>query len=104
MQKITKIEKLTEELVILDWIDRITESLKLDNDIDEGLLSTLLGGATGFLVGPIIGKAIAKVLGVEKGMLYDLLTSKVVTTALGVAIANSNVSTPEPVKKIEIKK
>jgi len=55
-------------------------------DLDEGILSSIVGGAAGFLVGPALGKAIAKALGVQKGILFDMLTSRLVTTALGAAI------------------
>ena len=40
-------------------------------------------------IGPSIGKVIAKALGIEKGILYDMFTSRVVGTALGVAISKS---------------
>ena len=57
--------------------------------IDEGFLSSVVGGVAGFLVGPTIGRVIAKALGVEKGILYDMFTSKLVNIALGSAIAKS---------------
>lgn len=57
--------------------------------IDEGFLTKLVGGAAGFIVGPTVGKIIARALGIEKGILYDMFTSKLVTTALGLAIAKS---------------
>jgi cation transporter-like permease len=80
--------------------DRLLETISLFLDenenyknnleaIDEGLFGTLLGGATGLVLGKTLGKLIAKILGIEKGLLYDLLTSKVVTTALGAAAGNS---------------
>lgn len=52
--------------------------------IDEGLVGSILGGLTGFALGKTVGKVIAKVLGVEKkGILYDLLTSRLVGAAIG---------------------
>jgi hypothetical protein len=54
--------------------------------LDEGLLGSILGGAAGFIAGPAIGKIIANALGVERGVLYDLLTSRLVTTAIGAAL------------------
>ena len=67
----------------------ILEKLNKGEDIDEGFFGTILGGATGALIGPAIGKAICKALGIEeKGVLGTLLTSRLVTTALGVALAN----------------
>ena len=58
-----------------------------ENEIDEGILGGLAGGAVGALAGPAIGKAICKVLGIDpKGNLGRLLTSRLVTTALGYAV------------------
>lgn len=58
-------------------------------NIDEGLLKKLVGGAAGFIVGPSIGKVIAKALGINKGILYDMFTSRLVGAALGSAITKS---------------
>jgi hypothetical protein len=57
--------------------------------LDEGILGTIIGGAAGFIIGPTIGKIIANALGVDKGILYDMFTSRLVSTALGAAIAKS---------------
>ena len=56
------------------------------NDLDEGIIGGILGGVGGALVGPALGKAVCKALGVEKGIFYDLLTSRLVTAALGATI------------------
>jgi hypothetical protein len=56
------------------------------NELDEGILGSILGGLTGFVVGPAIGKVIANALGIEKGIIYDMLTSRLVGAALGSAI------------------
>lgn len=58
-------------------------------NIDEGILGTIIGGAAGFLLGPTIGKIIANALGIERGILYDMFTSRLVSTALGAAIAKN---------------
>jgi len=55
-------------------------------DIDESIISKVLGGIAGFVVGPSIGKVIANALGIEKGIIYDMLTSRLVGAALGAAI------------------
>jgi len=91
MKKISELENLNESALISDLGDMVYENL-VENDfirIDEGLLKSIIGGAAGYLIGPVIGKAIARVLGVERGLLYDLLTSKLVTTALGIQIGKS---------------
>lgn len=54
--------------------------------LDEAFLGKVLGGVAGFLVGPTIGKIIANALGVERGILYDMFTSRLVSTAFGSAI------------------
>jgi len=65
----------------------IIEKLEKGEDIDEGLLGAIAGGAIGALAGPAIGRAICRVLGIEEnGNLGRLLTSRLVTTALGYAI------------------
>src|ERR1035437_62534 len=51
------------------------------SQLDEAFFGKVLGGVAGFLVGPMIGKIIANCLGVEKGVLYDLFTSRLVSTA-----------------------
>ena len=57
------------------------------NELDEGILGSILGGLTGFIVGPAIGRVIANALGIEKGIIYDMLTSRLVSTALGSSIS-----------------
>ncbi len=56
------------------------------SELDEGILGSILGGLTGFVVGPAIGKVIANSLGIDKGIIYDMLTSRLVAAALGSAI------------------
>lgn len=55
-------------------------------DIDEGLVGKILGGITGFTIGPSIGRVVANSLGVEKGIFYDMFNSRLVGAALGSAI------------------
>jgi hypothetical protein len=56
------------------------------SELDEGIIGSILGGVAGFLVGPAIGKVIANALGIEKGIIYDMLTSRLATAALGAAL------------------
>lgn len=66
------------------------ENVKLDDVLDEGIFSALLGGTAGATIGPAIGRAICKVLGVtENGVLGNLLTSRVVLAALGYELGYS---------------
>jgi hypothetical protein len=55
-------------------------------DLDEGFLGSLFGGVAGFLVGPAIGKVIANALGIDRGIIYDMLTSRLASAALGAAL------------------
>jgi len=65
----------------------LVRKLEKGEEIDEGFLGALVGGAAGLLIGPAIGKAICRVLGIdEKGHLGKLMTSRLVTTALGITI------------------
>lgn len=57
--------------------------------LDEGILGSIIGGISGFIIGPTIGKIIANALGIEKGILFDMLTSRLVSTALGASIAKN---------------
>ena len=63
-------------------LDEIVEEI-----VNEGILGSIFGGLTGFALGKSIGEAICKVLGIEKGALYDLLTSRLVGAALGAVAA-----------------
>ena len=54
---------------------------------NEGFFGSVFGGLAGFALGKTVGKMIAKVLGIApKGVMYDLLTSRLVGAALGVAL------------------
>jgi len=65
----------------------IIEKLEKGENIEEGFLGGLIGGGIGMLAGPAIGRAICHVLGIkEDGALGKLLTSRLVTTAMGVAL------------------
>lgn len=80
----------SENAEVDQWVREFQEEFGTDlSNLDEGFLGKLVGGVTGFLVGPTIGKIIANALGVEKGILYDMFTSRLVNAALGTAIAKS---------------
>lgn len=70
------------------WVRLFEEECGGDiNNLDESWLGKLVGGAAGFVIGPSIGRIIANALGVDRGVLYDMFTSRVVSAALGVALA-----------------
>ena len=68
---------------------QIAELIK-KGEVDEGVIGSLIGGLTGATIGPSIGKAICKALGIERGLLYDLLTSRIFTTAVASYIGYKN--------------
>ena len=69
--------------------EKIAELIK-KGEIDEGVIGSLIGGLTGVTIGPSIGKAICKALGIERGLLYDLLTSRIFTNAVASYIGLKN--------------
>jgi uncharacterized membrane protein YeaQ/YmgE (transglycosylase-associated protein family) len=69
--------------------NQIAEMIK-KGEIDEGVIGSIVGGLAGVTLGPSIGRAICKALGVEKGILYDLLTSRIFTTAVAAYIGYKN--------------
>ena len=68
-----------------EQLEHIDES-EVDDKLQEGFIGTLLGAGVGSWLLPKIGKIIAKVLGVEKGLLFNFLTSNFVGAALGAEI------------------
>ena len=57
------------------------------SQLDEGILGSILGGVGGFAFGKSIGKLLADTLGIkEKSPLYNVLTSRLVATAIGAAL------------------
>lgn len=78
-----------EEIMVNGLYESWVEAGANIEDLNEGFFRKLIGGATGFIVGPTIGKVIARALGISSGPLYSVLTSRLVSTALGAAIADS---------------
>lgn len=67
-----------------DAIRLLKEAKANQQPIDEGLFKAIFGGLVGATAGPALGKALCKALGLdEKGMLGNLLTSRLFLTALG---------------------
>ena len=62
-------------------LERLNEEIT-----NEGFFGSIIGGLAGFALGKSVGKMIARVLGIQKGIFYDLLTSRLVGTALGASI------------------
>ena len=82
---------INEELVYDNIIQKLTEAKEANLPIEEGLLGALTGGIIGMAIGPKVMKAICKILGVdERGQFGSLLTSRMMTTALGAAMGWKN--------------
>ena len=64
----------------------LKESVDKEGELDEGLFGSIIGGLTGATIGPAIGRAICKALGLNSGMLYNLLTSRAFTTMVAAYI------------------
>lgn len=67
-----------------DIIKALNEAKENNIPLDEGIGKAILGAAAGVTVGPAIMKGVCKVLGIsETGALGNLMTSRLVLTALG---------------------
>lgn len=80
-----KVVQINEEQQAYDDIIKALNEAKENNiPLDEGIGKAILGAAAGVTVGPAIMKAVCKVLGIsETGALGNLMTSRLVLTALG---------------------
>ena len=77
-------QQITEDLSYDTIIQKLQEAKENNIPIEEGILGALTGGLIGATIGPSVMKAICKILGVdERGQFGSLLTSRMMTTALG---------------------
>ena len=79
----------SEEKMVNEAAEIIAEKIK-NGEIDEGLFGSVVGGLAGASIGPAIGRAICKALGITGGLLYDLLNSRMFTTAVAAYIGYKN--------------
>lgn len=87
MEEIADIQNITENLTYDDIISKLNEAKENNLPIEEGLLGALTGGIIGMTIGPKVMKSICRILGVdERGQFGSLLTSRMMTTALGAAM------------------
>lgn len=92
MLKIKDISQINEEQQAYDDIIKALNEAKENNiPLDEGIGKAILGAAAGVTVGPAIMKAVCKVLGIsESGAMGNLMTSRLVLTALGAYLGYKN--------------
>ena len=80
----------SEEKMVNEAAEIIAEKIKNGEEVDEGILGSVVGGLTGAAIGPALGKAICRALGITSGLLYDLLTSRLFTSAVAAYMGYKN--------------
>jgi len=80
----------SEEKMVNEAAEIIAEKIKNGDEVDEGILGSVVGGLTGAAIGPALGKAICRALGITSGLLYDLLTSRLFTSAVAAYMGYKN--------------
>ena len=76
-------EPINESLVYDDIINKLNEAKENNVPIDEGILGSIAGVIGGATLGPKLGQAICKALGVDvKGTFGSLLTSRLVMASI----------------------
>ena len=84
MKEVAEVQPVTEELSYDAIIQKLQEAKENNLPLDEGILGAIAGGIVGATMGPAVMKAVCKILGVdERGQFGSLLTSRMMTTALG---------------------
>lgn len=80
----------SEEKMVNEAAEIIAEKIKNGEEVDEGVFGSIVGGLTGAAIGPALGKAICRALGITSGLLYDLLTSRLFTSAVAAYMGYKN--------------
>lgn len=88
MKTIQETIEQQREMIVESKSDELAQMIQSGVEIDEGVLGTLLGGLAGLTAGAAIMKAVCKSLGIKDGLMYNLLTSKVICGVAGAAIGN----------------
>ena len=83
MKEIANESQINETLVYDDIIQKLNEAKENGTPIDEGIFGAIGGAIIGSALGPKLGGAICKALGVDpKGSFGSLLTSRLVMGAI----------------------
>lgn len=80
----------SEEKIVNEAAEIIAEKIKNGEEVDEGVFGSVVGGLTGAAIGPALGRAICRALGITSGLLYDLLTSRLFTSAVAAYMGYKN--------------
>jgi uncharacterized membrane protein YeaQ/YmgE (transglycosylase-associated protein family) len=80
-EEMKTVDVLSEKIVELLKEGKSTDDI-LKGNIDEGILGGIVGGIAGATIGPALGRAICRALGIEHGILYNFLNSRVFLAAV----------------------
>lgn len=84
IEEIANEQPIVEELNYDSIIQKLQEAKEAGTPIDEGIFGAIGGAILGTAVGPKLGMALCKALGVDqKGTFGSLLTSKLVMGSIG---------------------
>jgi len=87
MEELANGEQINETLAYDEIIQKLNEAKENNTPIEEGILGAIGGVILGTTVGPKLGGALCKALGVDpKGTFGSLLTSKLVLGSIGVTM------------------
>ena len=87
MEELANEKNINESLVYDDIIQKLTEAKENGTPIDEGIFGAIGGAILGTTIGPKLGGALCRALGVDpKGTFGSLLTSKLVLGSIGVTM------------------
>ena len=76
--------QINESAIYEDIIYKLTEYKENNIPIDEGIFKSIFGGLAGATAGPAVMKGVCHILGInESGALGNLMTSRMILTALG---------------------
>ena len=87
MEELANVEQIDESLAYDNIIQKLNEAKENGTPIDEGIFGAIGGAVLGATLGPKLGAAICRALGVDpKGSFGSLLTSRLVTGAIGTSM------------------
>ena len=81
---LSEVHRIEEEQLVQSLLESAESAKTPGQALEEGLLGGIVGGIAGATLAPAIMKSICKILGIqENGTLGQLLTSKLVLSAIG---------------------
>lgn len=87
MEELANGFQVNESLAYDEIIQKLNEAKENGTPLDEGLIGAIGGAIIGTTIGPKLGGALCKALGVDpKGTFGSLLTSKLVLGSIGLSM------------------